>query len=177
MILHESELAGCYLLEYSHVEDERGSFTRVFCAEEFSLHGLTLCAAQCSVSYNERKGTLRGLHYQAPPHSEAKLIRCTRGRVFDVAVDLRPGSPTMGTWQAWEIDDSNRFAVYLPEGIAHGFLTLEPRSELTYHISTSYRPQAARGISWDDPSLAITWPTSPVVVSDRDNSLPQWVAK
>lgn len=176
MIFHNSKLTGCRVLELAHVEDERGYFTRTFCAEEFTRHGLDHRVAQCSVSYNQQSGTLRGLHYQAPPHAEAKLVRCTRGRIFDVALDLRPGSPTFRQWQGWEIDGSNQLAIYLPEGMAHGFLTLEPASEVTYHISTRYHPESARGIHWADPSLAIAWPTPPTVISDRDDALPLMAA-
>lgn len=172
MKIRQSQLSGCRVLEFTHTEDDRGYFTRTFCAEEFVRHGLNPRVAQCSVSYNHQSGTLRGLHYQTPPHTEAKLIRCTKGRIFDVAVDLRRGSSTFGRWQAWELDETNQVAVYLPEGMAHGFLTLEPGSEVTYHISTTYSPESAEGIHWADPTLAIDWPAAPVVLSNRDDNLP-----
>lgn len=173
MIFGETEVSGCHVIEVERLEDERGFFARTFCAEEFSRRGLNPCVAQSSVSYNAAAGVLRGLHYQAAPHEEAKLIRCTRGRVFDVAVDLRTGSPTYGAWTAVELTEQNHFGLYIPEGCAHGFLTLEAGSELVYQISTPFRPELSRGIRWDDPSLAIAWPPVPnLIISARDRALP-----
>lgn len=173
MILTPTSLAGCYVIEPQRQEDERGFFSRVYCAEEFALAGLDPRIAQTSVSYNRATGTLRGLHYQRAPHSEAKLVRCTRGRVFDVAVDLRPQSDSYGQWTAVELTDDNGLAMYLPEGFAHGFLTLEPRCELLYQISVPFVPAAFEGIRWDDPSLAIRWPSvEHLTISARDEGLP-----
>jgi len=173
VILRPTSLEGCYVVEPERLADERGLFARTFCADEFSRFGLNPRVSQSSLSYNSPAGVLRGLHYQAPPYEEAKLVRCTRGRVFDVAVDLRGDSSTYGEWVSAELTEDNRLALYIPEGCAHGFLTLEPGSELTYQISTRYRPDASRGIRWDDPSLAITWPTVPhLTISERDRLLP-----
>lgn len=173
MILRPTEVSGCYVVEPERLEDERGFFARTFSAEEFEAAGLNPAVTQCSVSYNRRPRTLRGLHYQEAPHAEAKLVRCTRGRVFDVAVDLRPVSPTYGEWTAVELSHSNHLAVYIPEECAHGFLTLEPNCELFYQISVAFRPEASRGVRWDDPLLGITWPASPEVMSARDRDLPR----
>lgn len=173
MILRSTEIGGCFVVEPEFKEDERGFFARMFCAEEFTRRGLNACVAQCSISYNSSHGVLRGLHYQTDPWAEAKLVRCTSGRVFDVAVDLRPGSPTYATWTAVELSATNRLAIYIPEGCAHGFLTLEPSSELAYQISQPYHPEASAGIRWDDPSLAIAWPEVPsLTISARDRALP-----
>ncbi len=173
MIFSETSLNGCFVVEPELREDERGFFGRTFCTEEFTLRGLNPCVVQCSISYNHHRGVLRGLHYQAAPDEEAKLVRCSRGRVFDVAVDLRPDSRTYGTWTAVELSEGNHLALYIPEGCAHGFLTLEPGSELVYQISTTYRPASFRGIRWDDPSLAVEWPDVPnLIIAERDRSLP-----
>ena len=173
LIFTETSLPGCYLIEAVPHHDERGFFARTFCAEEFSRRGLTSCVAQCSVSFNRLKGTLRGLHYQVGSPSEAKLVRCTKGRIFDVAVDLRTSSATYAQWTATELSEKNGLAQYVPEGFAHGFLTLEPSSQVFYQISTPYRPEASLGIRWDDPTLAITWPpVAHLTMSARDRGLP-----
>lgn len=173
MIFEPTEVAGCYVVVPELREDERGCFARTFCAEEFAARGLDPCVAQCSISQNARLGTLRGLHHQAEPHAEAKLVRCTRGRVFDVAVDLRPSSPSYRHWTATELSGRNRLALYVPKGCAHGFLTLEPDCEISYQISEPHRGEAARGIRWDDPAIAIDWPDVPsLTISDRDRTLP-----
>jgi dTDP-4-dehydrorhamnose 3,5-epimerase len=173
MILRETEVIGCHVVEVERLEDDRGFFARTFCMDEFAKRGLNPCVAQCSVSYNASAGVLRGLHYQAAPHQEAKLVRCTRGRVFDVAVDLRSMSQTYRGWTGVELTEDNHLALYIPEGCAHGFLTLEADCELFYQISTPYRPELSRGIRWDDPLLAIDWPSAPqLTVSARDRSLP-----
>lgn len=161
------------MVEPVPVEDSRGIFARTFCAAEFNRHGLVAAVAQCSVSFNRSKGTLRGLHYQVAPHGETKLVRCSRGRIFDVVVDLRPGSPTFAQWSAFELSAGNRLAVYIPEGLAHGFVTLEPESELSYQISVPYRPEASSGVRWDDPEIAVDWPdVGPITMSERDQNLP-----
>lgn len=168
----ETELRGAFIVEPEPVEDERGFFARTWCAEEFVDHGLSADFAQCNVSFNRRRGTLRGLHYQAEPFAEAKLIRCTRGAVFDVAVDLRADSPTFGRWCAVELTETNRAMFYLPQGFAHGFQTLTDGAELFYQMSCSYRSGSARGYRFDDPILAIRWPLRNPIVGHRDLTLP-----
>lgn len=165
-------LAGSFVVELARMEDERGFFARSFCREEFLAHGLNPTIMQCNVSWNRLKGTLRGLHYQAAPHEEAKLVRCTRGAVFDVIVDLRLESPTRYRWHAVTLDAQNRLALYVPTGFAHGFQTLESDSELLYQMSEFYKPELARGLRWDDPRLAIAWPLPNPIVSDRDRAYP-----
>jgi dTDP-4-dehydrorhamnose 3,5-epimerase len=167
------ELEGAYVVELEPHADERGSFARVWCHDEFAEHGLTSQLAQCSVSRNTRKGTLRGLHYQRSPHEEAKLVRCIRGAVFDVIVDLRASSATAGSWVGVELDAATGRAVYVPEGFAHGFQTLTDDTELLYMISHPYAPEAAAGVRWDDPALNVDWPdVDSRTISDRDLALP-----
>jgi dTDP-4-dehydrorhamnose 3,5-epimerase len=172
MILRETSLAGAYVVVPEPVEDDRGFFARLFSAAEFVEHGLEAAVAECSVSYNHTRWTLRGLHYQRHPHQEAKLVRCTRGSVFDVALDLRRDSPTYLGWEAVELSVENRLALYVPPGCAHGYLTLEDGCELQYQISHRYMPDAADGVRWDDPLVGIEWPAAPVVISPRDASFP-----
>ena len=175
MIFVELALKGAFLIEPERLEDERGFFARTFCAAEFAARGLRATIAQCNVSYNRRRGTLRGLHYQAPPDEEAKLVRCTRGAAYDVIVDLRPGSATFRHWVGVELSAENRKMLYMPEGFAHGFQTLVDGTELFYQMSTAYVPGAARGIRWDDPDLAIEWPpVAARVISPRDLALPTY---
>ena len=175
MLVTELVLGGAFLVEPERVEDERGFFARTFCVEEFTARGLNPTVMQCSVSYNRRRGTLRGLHYQAAPDAEDKLIRCTAGAVFDVLVDVRPGSPTFKRWIAVELTAENRRMVYAPAGLAHGFQTLTDDTEVFYQISAAYVPEAARGLRWDDPELAIAWPaTADRIISARDHGLPTW---
>jgi dTDP-4-dehydrorhamnose 3,5-epimerase len=164
----ELAVKGAYLIEPERLGDERGFFARVFCAEEMRERGLEHRVAQCSISYNQRAGTLRGMHYQAAPYGEVKLVRCTRGRAFDVVVDLRPESPTYLAWAGVELSAENRAQCYVPEGVAHGFVTLSDETELTYQISTPYVPEAARGVRWNDPAIGIEWPVAPEVMSERD---------
>lgn len=166
------ELAGAFLIEDEPARDERGWFARTFCGEEFSRRGLSAVVAQCSVSHNARRGTLRGLHYQGAPHEEAKLVRCARGRLFDVILDLRDGSPTRGKWLSLELSAAEGRSLYVPEGFAHGFQTLEDDTQVFYQISRPYRPESARGVRWDDPKLAIPWPPGPRVISKKDAALP-----
>jgi dTDP-4-dehydrorhamnose 3,5-epimerase len=163
-------LAGAYVVELERLEDERGFFARSFCQDEFRRHGLKPAIAQCNVSWNRRRGTLRGLHFQAAPHEEAKVVRCTRGAVWDVIVDLREGSPTRLRWHAQELNADNRLAFYVPEGFAHGFQTLADDSEVLYQMSESYHPGLARGLLWDDPKLGIRWPLPDPILSPRDRS-------
>ena len=154
------------------LEDQRGFFARTWCAKEFEEHGLNPNLMQCSISFNQHKGTLRGMHYQAAPHEEARLVRCTMGAVYDVIIDLRPDSPTYKQWAAFELTAANRAILYVPEGLAHGFQTLVDETEIFYQMSVSYSPEAARGFRWDDPSVGVSWPQTPAVISQRDQSLP-----
>ena len=164
----ETQIPGVMIVESEPSEDERGSFARAFCAQAFREAGLALDVVQCNTSFNRERGTLRGLHYQAEPEAETKLVRCTRGRVFDVALDLRPQSPTFRRWTATELDADGRRAHFVPEGCAHGFLTLADESEVFYLMGRAYSPEHARGVRWDDPAFAIAWPTRPSVISARD---------
>lgn len=168
MIFRPTELAGCYVVEPERHHDERGFFARTFAADDFAGHGLNPAVNQVSVSFNTMAGTLRGLHYQRAPHEEAKLVRCTRGRIFDVAVDL-----ASRRWTAVELSEENGLGLYIPEGFAHGFVTLEPASEVLYLISTPYVPELSAGVRWDDPSLAVAWPAvGALTISERDRGLP-----
>ena len=165
-------LAGAYLIELELLEDERGSFARSFCQNEFRAHGLDPAVAQCNVSFNRKRGTLRGLHYQADPHAEGKLVRCTRGAVWDVIVDLRKRSPTERKWFSAELTADNRRALYIPAGFAHGFQTLQDDTEVLYQMSEFYHPESAHGVRWDDRTLAIRWPIGDAVISPRDRAFP-----
>jgi dTDP-4-dehydrorhamnose 3,5-epimerase len=169
----ELGLAGAYLIEPELVSDERGHFARLFCEEEFAAHSLERRFVQRSISFNLKRGTLRGLHFQQAPHGETKIVRCTAGAVFDVLVDLRPGSATYARHEATELSAANRAMLYIPEGFAHGFVTLTDHAEVYYEISRVYVPQAASGIAYDDPEIAIAWPLAPVVISARDRELPR----
>jgi dTDP-4-dehydrorhamnose 3,5-epimerase len=170
MIFKDTGIDGVWVIEPERHEDERGFFARTWDPDEFAERGLNPELAQCSISFNRACGTLRGLHYQAPPHEEAKLVRCTAGAIFDVAVDLRPDSSTFRDWFGIELSAENRLALYVPEGCAHGFLTLADDSEVHYQISQDYVPDAGRGFRWDDPAFAIRWPREVVVINDRDRS-------
>lgn len=169
-------LAGAFLFEPELHEDERGYFERVWCQRELADHGLEPALAQCSFSYNRRRGTLRGMHYQAAPHAETKVIRCTAGAIFDVVVDLRSESPTRGQWHGVELTRKNRHGLYVPRGFAHGFQTLEDDAEVFYMISTFHEPAAARGVRWNDQAFKIRWPMAPTVMSERDRNYPDWTA-
>jgi dTDP-4-dehydrorhamnose 3,5-epimerase len=170
MNLCETAVAGAYVVEPERFDDERGFFARTFSAAEFTERGLEPAVAECSIAYNSARSTLRGMHYQAAPHEEAKLVRCTRGSVYDVAVDLRADSPTYLRWAAVELSAENRLGFYVPPRCAHGYLTLTDDSELHYQISARYSPQSAAGVRWDDPKLGIEWPAAPEVISPRDAS-------
>ncbi|PDT30395.1 dTDP-4-dehydrorhamnose 3,5-epimerase [Rhizobium sp. M10] len=164
-------VAGAFVVEVEVRADDRGMFARTFCAESFTAHGLASVYPQCNLSQNHRRGTLRGMHYQADPKPEAKLVRAVRGRVFDVALDLRRESPTYLKWASVELDATSRNAFYIPAGCAHGFLTLEDDCELFYQMSEIYVPELARGVRWDDPAFSIAWPFTPSVISERDVAL------
>ncbi|HEX7873687.1 MAG TPA: dTDP-4-dehydrorhamnose 3,5-epimerase [Sphingobium sp.] len=167
-------VAGAFAIEVEPVADERGLFARTFCAETFAAQGLVSVWPQCNISTNTRRGTLRGLHYQADPAPEAKLVRATRGRVFDVALDLRPASPSYLQWASVELDAARHNAFYIPAGCAHGFLTLEEDCTLFYQMSAVYVADLARAVRWDDPAFGITWPFVPDVISARDAACPNY---
>jgi dTDP-4-dehydrorhamnose 3,5-epimerase len=164
----ETPLRGAFVIELDLLADERGHFARTFDADEFAAHGLDPEVVQCNTSLNARCGTLRGMHYQADPDGEAKLVRCTRGSVFDVAVDLRPGSETFRRWFGVELSAAGGRMLYIPVGMAHGFQTLEDDTELDYQMSHRYVPEAARGVRFDDPAFGIEWPLPAPIVSERD---------
>jgi dTDP-4-dehydrorhamnose 3,5-epimerase len=172
MIFTESPLSGAYIIDMTRSEDERGFFARSFCVEEFAAHGLVGGMSQCSVSFNARKGTLRGLHYQAAPHDEDKLVRCTAGAIFDVIVDVRAESPTYRQWFGTELTAANHRALYIPKGFAHGFISLADATEVFYMISVPYVAEFARGLRWNDPAFGIRWPIAPEVLSTRDAEYP-----
>lgn len=166
------DLPGVWILEQERHADERGFFARTWCARELAEHRLEANLSQCSVSFNHRRGTLRGLHFQAPPRAEAKIVRCTRGALFDVAVDLRPDSPGFRRWVGVELTPENGRALYIPKGFAHGFLTLADATEVAYDISEAYSPSHARGVRFDDPFLRIAWPGPVEVIAPRDRDYP-----
>lgn len=168
----ETGLAGAYLVDVEPHADDRGLFARTYCAREFEAAGLVPTIAQASVSVNRRRGTLRGMHYQAAPATEIKLVRCTAGAIFDVIVDLRPGSPTFMAHVSVELTADNRRALYIPEMFAHGFITLQDDTEVFYQISEFYAPGHGRGLRHDDPALAIDWPEPVQVISDKDRAWP-----
>jgi dTDP-4-dehydrorhamnose 3,5-epimerase len=172
MIFRETPLAGAWVLEPERFEDERGFFARTYCRRDFAARGLDPDIAQCSVSFNHRRGTLRGLHFQAAPHEEIKLVRVTRGAVWDVIVDLRPESPTYARHFSIVLSAEERNELYIPKGMAHGFQTLEHGTEVFYQISEFYAPESARGYRWDDPTFAIPWPEPVTVISEKDRNLP-----
>lgn len=172
----ELPLEGAYLIEIKLLEDERGFFARNWCRDEFDERGLKTEIAQCSTSFNRKKGTLRGMHYQAQPHEETKIVRCTRGSVYDIIVDIRPFSPTYKKWLSFELTADNRKSLYIPAGFAHGFQTLEDETELFYQISEPYRAELARGIRWNDPAFDFRWPIESLIISERDRSFPDFSA-
>lgn len=170
----ETDLAGAFVVDLEPVRDERGFFARSWCHDEFAARGLSTAIAQCSVSFNALRHTLRGLHFQAAPHEEAKIVRCTQGAIYDVIVDLRPHSPTYLCWFGIELSAANRRMLYVPKGAAHGFLTLQDATEVCYQISERYVAESARGVRWNDPRFGVEWPTAPEVISERDRSYPDF---
>ena len=174
MIFVETNLSGAFVIEPELREDERGFFAVMWRVEEFERRGLDARLAQCGVSYNRRRGTLRGMHYQREPHAQAKLVRCTRGAVYDVIVDLRPESPTFARWIGVELTASNYRMLYVPRGFAHGYQALEDDSEIFYQMSESYRPEAEAGVRWDDPAFGINWPLAVTVIAPRDRDYPDF---
>lgn len=171
----ELGLVGAFLVEPELLEDARGFFARSFCTQEFKKHGLNPQLEQCNISYNKAQGTLRGMHYQIGEMSEAKLVRCTMGTIYDVIIDLRPTSKTFKKWIPVELSAKNRKMLYIPEGFAHGFQTLEDHTEVFYQMSTSFAPNSARGIRWDDAAFQIQWPyPKPMLISDKDQQYPDY---
>jgi dTDP-4-dehydrorhamnose 3,5-epimerase len=174
MKFEQTKLAGAYLIDLEPHADQRGFFARAFCEHEFASHALPLRYPQCNLSRNARAGTLRGMHYQAAPDREAKLVRCVRGAIYDVIIDLRPNSSTRFAWIGAELSADNGRALLVPEGFAHGFVTLDDDSDVFYQMSEFFRPDAARGLRWNDPRFAVNWPRVPSVISDRDAHYPDF---
>ena len=168
MLFQETPLPGAYVIELEKVEDERGFFARSWCLNEFAARGFDATLVQCNVSYNKRKGTLRGLHYQVPPYAETKVVRCTRGALYDVIVDLRADSPTFLKWFGVELTATNYRMLYIPKRFAHGFQTLEDDTEIVYQMSEFYAPPASKGIRWNDPCFGIVWPEADRTISKKD---------
>jgi dTDP-4-dehydrorhamnose 3,5-epimerase len=174
MIFQESKLPGVFEIQIDPKPDERGFFARCWCHKEFESNGLSSKLVQCSLSFNTQKGTLRGVHYQAEPYPETKMVRCTRGAIFDVVVDLRPQSPTFKEWTSVILTATNRKMLYVPEGCAHGILTLENETEVLYQMSEFYHAELSRGVRWNDPAFQIAWPSEPEVLSERDRTYPDF---
>jgi dTDP-4-dehydrorhamnose 3,5-epimerase len=172
MIFTETSLKGAFIIDLEPANDERGMFARAWCQREFEEQGLKVTWVQNNISTNRKKGTVRGMHYQVHPHEEVKLVRCTKGSIYDVIVDLRRDSPTFRQYTAVILSAENRRALYIPQGVAHGFQTLSDDSELFYHMSAFYEAGSARGFRWDDPSVGITWPEPVTVISEKDRSWP-----
>lgn len=170
MIFKETSLKGAYIVELDPIEDDRGFFARSWCKDEFYKHKLNTKLIQCNISFNKLKGTLRGMHFQVKPYEEAKLVRCTRGAIYDVIIDMRTSSRTFLKWVGIELTEDNRRALYIPEGFAHGFQTLEDNSEVFYQMSEEYHPECARGIRWNDPEFNIKWPLDVSKISHKDES-------
>src|SRR5688500_15699112 len=169
MIFTETKLKGAVIIDIEPHEDERGFFARSWCVDEFKKHGLNPRLVQCNISFNKKRGILRGMHYQAEPYEEAKLVRCTMGALYDVIVDLRSDSSTFKKWFSAELTSQNRRALYVPEGFAHGFQTLVDDTEVFYQMSEFFHPECARGVRWDDPAFAIDWPFTPPTISLKDS--------
>ncbi len=174
MKFSEMRLDGVYLIEMEPVTDERGFFARTWCQREFKEHGLNPQLVQCSVSFNTLRGTVRGMHYQDEPHAETKVVRCTRGALFDALIDLRPNSPSFRQWIGVELTADNRRMLYVPPGIAHGFQTLEDNTEVAYQISEFHHPECAKGVRWDDPAFGLTWPEPVRIIAPRDQRYPDF---
>lgn len=170
MVFTETKLKGAFIIDLEPIQDERGFFARTWCKKEFEAHGLNPNLVQCNTSFNRKKGTLRGMHYQTAPYEEAKLIRCTMGAIYDVIIDLREGSGTFRQWVGIELSARNRRMLYVPENFAHGFQTLEDNTEVFYQMSEYYYPEYALGIRWDDPIFDIEWPIKEKIFSAKDRS-------
>jgi dTDP-4-dehydrorhamnose 3,5-epimerase len=176
LIFTETKLAGAFVIELERRSDQRGFFSRTFCQQEFEAHGLNPKVVQCNVSFNERKGTLRGMHYQAAPFAEAKLVRCTSGSIHDVIIDLRPASTTFMHYFAVELSAENRRMLYIPEDFAHGFQTLQDDTEVFYQMAQRYSAEHARGVRWNDPAFGIEWPEGERIIIERDQKYPDFVS-
>jgi dTDP-4-dehydrorhamnose 3,5-epimerase len=174
LLFTETALKGAFMIEPERREDTRGFFARTFCTTEFAKHGLETTVIQSSISYNQRRGTLRGMHYQVPPFQETKLVRCTMGSIYDVIIDLRSASPTYKRTFSVELSAKNRKALYIPRGFAHGFQTLEDESEILYYMSAPYSPEHARGVRWNDAAFGIEWPAAERLMSERDRDYPDF---
>jgi len=174
VIFTETKLKGAYIIDIEKRQDDRGFFARSWCLRELESHGLNARCVQANISNSAKKGTLRGMHYQIAPFGEAKLVRCTRGAIFDVIIDLRPDSATHKHWIGVELEDRNYKMLYVPEGFAHGFVTLEDDTEVTYQVSQFYHPESERGVRYDDPAFGILWPAEFFVVSEKDKSWPDY---
>lgn len=171
----ELELKGAYLIELEKFEDKRGFFARTFCKKEFSDNGLDPELSQISIAFNKKKGTLRGMHYMLPPYKEAKLVRCSRGKIYDVIIDLRPESKTFKKWYSTELSQDMPKMIYLPEGFAHGYQTLAHNTEVIYHMSILFVPEYYTGVRWNDPAFKIKWPdVKDRIISEKDNSYPDF---
>jgi len=176
LIFTETKLPGAFVIELEKHADQRGFFARTFCQQEFKAHGLNSQVVQCNVSFNRRKGTLRGMHFQAAPFAEPKLVRCTSGSIYDVIIDLRPSSPTFKQHYAVVLSAENRRMLYIPEEFAHGFQTLQDDTEVFYQMSQSYSAEHARGVRWNDPVFGIEWPEGERIIIDRDQNYPDFVS-
>jgi dTDP-4-dehydrorhamnose 3,5-epimerase len=172
MIFRETEIRGLYEILLERIGDVRGSFARTFCRTEFAAHGLPTEVVQANTSVNARAGTLRGMHYQRAPHGEGKLVRCLRGAIFDVVVDVRPDSPSYRRWLPFQMDEGGNSQIYIPPGCAHGFLTLRDGTEITYQMFAPFVPEAAAGFRYDDPAFGIVWPLAPAVIAEKDLAWP-----
>jgi len=172
MIFRETPLKGAFIIDIERIEDKRGFFAEAWCQKKFEANGLVSRMVRTNISFNRKRGTLRGMHYQVPPYEEIKLVRCTRGAIYDVIIDLRPDSPTYKKWTGVELTAENHRMLYVPERFAHGFLTLEDTAEITYQISQPYSPESARGVRYDDPVFGIEWPLQVEVISDQDLGWP-----
>ena len=175
MLFQETPLAGAYLISLERMEDSRGFFARTYCEREFAGNGLTPHFAQCNISFNARRGTLRGMHFQRQPVAEAKLVRCTKGAACDVIIDLRKDSPTYCKWVAFELTEDNRHALYVPPGFAHGFQALADSTELFYQMSEFHSPSQAGGVRWNDPLFSIVWPIASPILSENDRRYPDFI--
>lgn len=172
MTFTETRIPGAWIVDLTPIHDDRGFFATTWVAAEFAARGLDASFAQCNLAFNHKKGTLRGLHFQRAPQEQVKLVRCVRGAVYDVVVDLRPGSPAFRQWAGVELTADNRRMLYVPAGLAHGYLTLSDDAEVSYQASTPWAPQSEGGVRWDDPAFGIAWPFEPAVISNRDATWP-----
>jgi dTDP-4-dehydrorhamnose 3,5-epimerase len=174
MKFSRTQIAGAFVVDIERHEDERGFFARTFCRDEFATQGLRSSFVQCNAAFNARKGTLRGMHFQEQPYEEAKLVCCTRGAIYDVILDLRPQSSTFQTWSTFELTAANRRMLYIPEGLAHGFQSLEDNTDVFYLMSETHQPGLERGVRWNDPAFAIRWPLANPIISNRDAAYPDF---